>query len=108
MPRDPAENPRSAEVGWHVHAFLRNRRAAEERFLAELVRVPSDNPPGDCHPHAERTAVLLDALGLTAEKHPVPEAIVNSHRIAAVTKLLVRHRHAGGTEIRPNDDGDGQ
>ena len=29
---------------------------AQVKFLAELVRVPSDNPPGDCAPHAQRTA----------------------------------------------------
>ena len=23
-------------------------------FLAELVKIPSDNPPGDCAPHATR------------------------------------------------------
>ena len=34
-------------------------RAAREGFLAELARVPSDNPPGDCAPAAERAAILL-------------------------------------------------
>ena len=27
--------------------------------------MPSDNPPGDCAPHAERAAQLLEAMGLT-------------------------------------------
>ncbi|MCK7493870.1 MAG: hypothetical protein MZW92_23180 [Comamonadaceae bacterium] len=46
----------------------------EVRFLQELVRVPTDTPPGDNAPHAERTAELLAAMGCAAEKHPVPAA----------------------------------
>jgi aminoglycoside phosphotransferase (APT) family kinase protein len=33
---------------------------AQVQFLAELVKVPSDNPPGDCAPHATRAAELLE------------------------------------------------
>ena len=29
------------------------------RFLQELIRVPTDTPPGNNAPHAERTAILL-------------------------------------------------
>ena len=57
-----------------ISEFLARQQDAEQRFLAELVRVPSDNPPGDCAPHAERAATLLEGLGLTVERHPVPEA----------------------------------
>ena len=42
------------------------------RFLQALVKVPTDTPPGNNAPHAERTAELLAAMGLPAEKHPVP------------------------------------
>jgi hypothetical protein len=31
-----------------IRGWLESQRDAEQRFLAELVRVPSDNPPGDC------------------------------------------------------------
>ena len=41
----------------------------EVRFLQELVRVPTDTPPGNNAPHAERTAELLQGLGFAAEKH---------------------------------------
>ena len=34
--------------------------------------MPSDNPPGDCAPHAERTAHLLEAMGFAVERHVVP------------------------------------
>ncbi len=41
---------------------------AEVAFLAELVRVASDNPPGNCVPHAAKAAALLEQLGYTVEK----------------------------------------
>ena len=47
-------------------------------FLQALVRVPTDTPPGNNAPHAERTAELLAAMGYTAEKHAVPEAEVRA------------------------------
>ncbi len=52
-----------------IHDFLAAHRGEEEAFLAELVRVPSDNPPGDCAPHAQRAAQLLEAMGFTVERH---------------------------------------
>ncbi|MFM2208812.1 MAG: hypothetical protein RIQ96_455, partial [Pseudomonadota bacterium] len=42
------------------------------QFLQQLVRVPTDTPPGNNAPHAERTAELIRAFGFEAEKHPVP------------------------------------
>ncbi|HEX7383598.1 MAG TPA: peptidase M20, partial [Burkholderiaceae bacterium] len=42
----------------------------EVRFLQALVQLPTDTPPGDNAPHAERTAALLAAMGLVAELHP--------------------------------------
>jgi acetylornithine deacetylase/succinyl-diaminopimelate desuccinylase-like protein len=53
----------------------------EVRFLQELIRVPTDTPPGDNAPHAERTAELLQALGFEAEKYPVQvEAVLRPSR----------------------------
>src|SRR3546814_2155810 len=43
-------------------------RAAQVQFLAELVKVPCDNPPGDCQSHAERAAALLEDLGFAVER----------------------------------------
>jgi len=37
-----------------------------------LIRVPTDTPPGDNAPHAERTVELIRAFGFEAEKHTVP------------------------------------
>ena len=48
------------------------------QFLQALIRVPTDTPPGNNAPHAERTAELLSAMGFEAEKHPVPQAEVHA------------------------------
>ena len=46
-----------------IREFLRAHQEAETRFLAEIVKVPSDNPPGDCDRSAETVAKLLEGLG---------------------------------------------
>ena len=48
------------EVTRSITSFLKTQHQALTQFLAELVKVPSDNPPGDCQRHAERTAELLE------------------------------------------------
>ncbi len=79
----------------------------EVRFLQELVRVPTDTPPGNNAPHAERTAELLEAMGLTAEKHAVPDAEVKAVGMESVTNLILRRRYgAGGKTIALNAHGD--
>ena len=42
------------------------------RFLQALVQVPTDTPPGNNAPHAQRTAELLAGFGFDAEQHAVP------------------------------------
>jgi len=76
-------------------------------FLQQLVRVPTDTPPGNNAPHAERTAELLQAFGYAAEKHVVPEAEVKSAGLQSITNLIVRRRFAdGGPVIALNAHGD--
>jgi succinyl-diaminopimelate desuccinylase len=89
-----------------IAAFLDAYREAETRFLAELVRVPSDNPPGDCAPHAERAATLLEGLGFAVERHAVPEARVRGGGMISVTNLVVRERFGAGPVIALNAHGD--
>jgi acetylornithine deacetylase/succinyl-diaminopimelate desuccinylase-like protein len=79
----------------------------EVKFLQELVRVPTDTPPGNNAPHAERTAELLAAMGLAAEKHAVPEAEVKAAGLQSITNLIVRRRFGdGGQTIALNAHGD--
>ena len=78
----------------------------EVRFLQELVRVPTDTPPGNNAPHAEKTAQLLSTWGFDAERHPVPEADVRAQGMQSITNLLVRRRYGAGRVIALNAHGD--
>jgi acetylornithine deacetylase/succinyl-diaminopimelate desuccinylase family protein len=89
-----------------IDAFVDREFARETAFLAELVKVPSDNPPGDCAPHARRTRELLAGLGLKVEAHEVPGAAVQAAGMCSVTNLIVRHRFGDGPVIALNAHGD--
>lgn len=78
----------------------------EVRFLQELVRVPTDTPPGNNAPHAERTAELLQGFGFEAEKHAVPEADVKAYGLQSITNLIVRRKYGTGKTIALNAHGD--
>ena len=78
----------------------------EVRFLQALVQVPTDTPPGNNAPHAERTAQLLQDFGYTAEKHAVPAADVQAYGMQSITNLIVRRRFGDGLTIGLNAHGD--
>jgi succinyl-diaminopimelate desuccinylase len=78
----------------------------EVRFLQELVRVPTDTPPGNNAPHADRAAQLLQAFGFEAEKHPVPAAEVKAYGLESITNLVVRRRYGDGPVVALNAHGD--
>ena len=81
--------------------------AQEVSFLQQLVRVPTDTPPGNNAPHAERTAELLAGFGLEAEQHPVPAQQVRDYGLETLTNLIVRRRYGGaGPVIALNAHGD--
>ena len=87
--------------------YLHANRARETALLSELVRAPSDNPPGDLAAAAERAAELLEALGLKVERHQVPADLVRAQGMRSVTNLVVRRRFgAGGKVIALNAHGD--
>lgn len=91
-----------------VHDFLEREFIRQVEFLAELVRVPSDNPPGDCAPAAERAHELLESLlDLEVETDLVPGALVKSNGMISATNLIVRRRFGrGGPTIALNAHGD--
>jgi succinyl-diaminopimelate desuccinylase len=79
----------------------------EVRFLQALVRVPTDTPPGDNAPHAQTTAALLEAMGLSVERHAVPQAEVQAAGMVSITNLIVRHRFGeAGPVVALNAHGD--
>jgi acetylornithine deacetylase/succinyl-diaminopimelate desuccinylase family protein len=78
----------------------------EVRFLQELIRVPTDTPPGNNAPHADRTVELLKAFGMQAEKYPVPQDEVKAHGLESITNVIVRRHYAPGRTIALNAHGD--
>lgn len=75
-------------------------------FLQELIRVPSDTPPGNNAPHADRAAELLQAVGLEVEKHPVPQDEVQAAGLESITNLVVRRKYGPGRTVLLNAHGD--
>jgi succinyl-diaminopimelate desuccinylase len=81
--------------------------AEQVEFLRAIVRVPSDMPPGDNAPAAERAAELLAGLGYAVERHPVPQSFLRGYGMKSATNLVVRQRFgAGGPVIALNAHGD--
>ena len=90
-----------------LDAFVDAHFDEQVRFLQELVRVPTDTPPGNNTPHAMRTRELLAAFGFEAEAHEVPAALVHDYGLQSLTNLVVRRRcGAGGRIVALNAHGD--
>jgi acetylornithine deacetylase/succinyl-diaminopimelate desuccinylase family protein len=89
-----------------MRAFLESERPGQVRFLAELVKIPTDNPPGGCGPAAERAAELIEPFGWTVERHPVPAEIVKAAGMISCTNLIVRRTFGPGPTIALNAHGD--
>ena len=92
-----------------LDAWIDQHFDEEVRFLQALVRVPTDTPPGNNAPHAERTAELLKDFGYEAEKHAVPASEVKAYGMESITNLIVRRPYGpagSGKTIALNAHGD--
>lgn len=89
-----------------LDAWIDSHFDEQVKFLQELIRVPTDTPPGNNAPHAERTAELLKEFGLDAEKHAVPQADVHAAGMESITNLVVRRNYGPGKTILLNAHGD--
>jgi acetylornithine deacetylase/succinyl-diaminopimelate desuccinylase-like protein len=76
------------------------------RLLQQLVRVPTDTPPGDNTPHALRTQALLREFGFEARAHEVPAPTVQAHGLQSITNLVVQRRYGPGRVVALNAHGD--
>jgi succinyl-diaminopimelate desuccinylase len=76
------------------------------RFFQALIQVPTDTPPGNNAPHAERTAELLQGFGFEAEKYAVPAAEVHAAGLQSITNLVVRRNYGAGKTVLLNAHGD--
>jgi acetylornithine deacetylase/succinyl-diaminopimelate desuccinylase family protein len=79
----------------------------EVAFLQQVIQVPTDTPPGNNAPHADRVADLLEDYGWHAEKHVVPQQAVRDYGMESITNLIVRRPYReGGPTIALNAHGD--
>jgi succinyl-diaminopimelate desuccinylase len=98
----PTPSPYTALDAW-VDAHFDE----QVQFLQQLVRIPTDTPPGNNAPHAEATAEALQAFGLEAERIEVPGAQVQAAGMQSITNLIVRRRLGqGGRTVALNAHGD--
>ncbi len=77
--------------------FIDSHHAEQIEFLRQIVRVPSDTPPGNNNPPAEKAAELLTAKGYTVERFAVSEQRVRDYGMQSITNLIVRQRFGTGT-----------
>jgi succinyl-diaminopimelate desuccinylase len=89
-----------------IDAWIDAHFDEQVKFLQELIRVPTDTPPGNNAPHAERTAQLLQAFGYQAAQHVVPADEVKAAGLESITNLIVRRRYGEGKTIALNAHGD--
>lgn len=89
-----------------IQKFIREHHTEQVEFLAELIKTPSDNPPGDCVRHAEVAAGLLEQKGFKVERHPVPEDVVKQAGMISATNLIIRKQFGDGPTIALNAHGD--
>ena len=92
-----------------LDAWIDQHFDEQVRFLQALVQVPTDTPPGNNAPHAERTAALLQDFGMQAEKHAVPALEVAAYGMQSITNLIVRRPYGpagSGRTIALNAHGD--
>ena len=96
----------SPEVFSRLDDLVDARFAESVAFLAAMVRIPTDTPPGDNAPAAERVAILLEGLAFSVERHAVPAALAREHGMVSVTNLVVRQHFGAGPVVALNAHGD--
>ena len=101
-----ANNVNHSQQYAQLDAWIDAHFDEQVKFLQALVQVPTDTPPGNNAPHAERTVELLKAFGYEAEKHAVPAADVKAYGLESITNLIVRRKYGQGKTIALNAHGD--
>ncbi len=81
----------------NIAQYIDSHHPEQIEFLRQIVRVPSDTPPGNNNPPAEKAAELLTAKGYTVERVAVPEQRVRDYGMQSITNLIVRQKFGAGT-----------
>ena len=89
--------PPASDAGAALDRWIDAHFDEEVAFLRDIVRVPSDTPPGDNVPAAERAASLLEGIGFAVERHAPPREAVEAAGLTSVVNLVVRHRFGDGS-----------
>jgi acetylornithine deacetylase/succinyl-diaminopimelate desuccinylase-like protein len=95
-----------SDINRKIGDNVRERSPEAAALLAALVKMPTDNPPGDLAPAAAATARLLEGLGFVVERHDVPPALARVAGMVSATNLVVRERFGPGPAIALNAHGD--
>ena len=88
-----------------IHEFLTARRAAQFAFLAEMIRQPSENPPGDCSRVFACLFERLSVLGFSVRRYPEPDEGVDAGD-KGLANLVVRQEFGDGPTIALVASGD--
>ncbi|MFJ3048380.1 ArgE/DapE family deacylase [Herbaspirillum chlorophenolicum] len=95
------------QLSQRLCAWIDQHFDEEVGVLQQLIRIPTDTPPGNNAPHADAVAELVKAWGWSAEKHAVPQQQVADYGMQSVTNLIVRRPYAaGGPTMALNAHGD--
>ncbi|WP_343585488.1 ArgE/DapE family deacylase [Herbaspirillum sp.] len=95
------------QLSQRLCAWIDQHFDEEVGVLQQLIRIPTDTPPGNNAPHADAVAELVKAWGWNAEKHAVPQQQVADYGMQSVTNLIVRRPYgAGGPTVALNAHGD--
>jgi succinyl-diaminopimelate desuccinylase len=98
--------PASAALFKQLDEWVDHHFDEQVAYLQKLIQVPTDTPPGNNAPHAERAAELLAEFGFAVEKYAVPEQEVQAYGLTSLTNLIVRRRFGEGKTIALNAHGD--
>lgn len=91
----------------HILDWIDAHFDEEVALLQQVLRIPTDTPPGNNAPHADMVAELVEQYGWHAEKHVVPAATVRDYGMESITNLVVRRPYgAGGPTVALNAHGD--
>lgn len=80
-----------------IETEVDSRFAEAVAFLQALIKVPSENPPGDCAEAADTIAGLYEELGFAVEVHPVPDPFARQFGMRSATNLVVRKTFGDGS-----------
>jgi acetylornithine deacetylase/succinyl-diaminopimelate desuccinylase-like protein len=96
-----------AQAQERLLAWIDEHFDEEVAFLQQMIRIPTDTPPGDNAPHADAVAEQVRAYGWQAEKHAVPAQQVRDYGMQSITNLIIRRPYgAGGPTVALNAHGD--